>query len=163
MSDPQDRASRVEAQVHELLDQVRGLDEETLHRAPAEGEWSAIQVLSHVAELVPFWARQAREISERSDDGQLYGRSTYDAEADPTRLEAVEQHKRDTLADMESRLRDALAQALSDLRAIKPNSWSRTARHLDGTVRTAEQAVDELLIHHLDVHIAQLKKTILTH
>ena len=160
MAEANERIKRVETLVQDLLSQVRVGSLGSLRESPAHGEWNAIEILAHAAEFVPYWARQARLLSERDEDGATFGRSTVDAEQDPERLGAVERYGSYARGAVTDVIHQGLKQTLEDLRAIKPDRWSRTGKHLDGQVRTVTQVVDELIIHHLEAHSLQMENTI---
>lgn len=151
-----ERISRIETLVNELLAQVRGVPLSARHRAATEGEWTAIQVLAHVTEFVPFWARQARWLSEQEQEKIRFGRSTADPEQDPERLGAIERYGNYSLSGIEGLLQKGRAQAVEDLQAIRSETWTRTGQQVNGQVRTVAQVVDELLIDHLVAHIQQV-------
>lgn len=138
--------------------QVRTVPPEALQRRPQEGEWTAMELLAHVAEIVPYWARQAREVSERAADGELFGRSTADPDDDPGRLAAITGHRGDPLTTIEALLRTGLTQAIVDLRAIQHDRWGRNGKQANGQVTTVAQIVDQRLIGHLQSHAEQLAR-----
>ena len=152
----EERARRLEAAAEPIIRRAEGLSEEVLYRVPAEGDWSAMMVLAHVAEILPYWARQAKEVAARERDNEPYGR-THD---DPDRIAAVEQHARDRLADVLPRLRAGLAEATAILRAIPPERWTRTGRHARRGEMSVARIVDEFLLEHLEEHRRQLEATI---
>lgn len=160
MSEDVGRIGRIETLVNELLLQVRIGSLGALRQAPAEGEWSAIQILAHAAEFVPFWARQARWLSQREQENIPFGRSTFDPEQDPERLGAIERYGSYSRSGVVELLQKGLAQAVEDLRAIRPERWTHTGQHMNGQVRTVAQVVDELLIEHLEAHVQQIEQTL---
>ena len=160
MAEDTDRIRKIDDLIHGLLTQVRIGSLGTLRESPAQGEWNAIQILAHVAEFVPFWAKQARLLAERDDGGAAFGRSTVNPEEDPERLAAVERYGSYARGAVIDVLERGLAQAREDIHSIQPDRWSRTGRHADGTVRTVAQVVDELIIDHLAAHSHQMENTI---
>jgi hypothetical protein len=146
------RARRLEAAAAPLLLRAEQLDEARLYRAPADGEWTPMQILAHVAEMLPYWSQQAREVASRPRDDEPFGRT----HADPDRVAAVEQHANDRLADALPRLQAGLAEALSTLRTIPADGWSRSAHHANRGEMDLEQIVDFFLLEHLEDHARQL-------
>jgi uncharacterized damage-inducible protein DinB len=71
----EERARRLEETIQEVLRRVEGLGADALYREPRPGEWSAMQVLAHMAEAIPFWARQAQVVASRSENDQPVGRT----------------------------------------------------------------------------------------
>ncbi len=153
-----ERSQRVEALVDGILAHVRAVPPEALQRRTQEGEWTAMELLAHVAEILPYWARQARDVSERAGDGELFGRSTVNPEEDPGRLAAITGHGGDQLTTIESLLQTGLTQAIADLRAIHHERWDRNGTQANGQVTTVAQIVEQRLIGHLQSHAEQLAR-----
>ena len=148
-----ERARRLEAAVEPLLRRAEGLGPELLYRAPSGGEWSVMKVLAHVAEVLPYWARRAREVAAREQDDRPFGRTA----DDPDRVAAVEQHAHDPLDAVMPRLHAGLAEATTTLRAIPREGWARTAHHARRGEMTVEQIVDQFLIAHVEEHAEQVQ------
>src|SRR5579859_5417480 len=117
-------AQRVEAEMAKLIATVEHLDEATVHQMPGEGEWSAMETLAHVAELVPFWAQRARQIADGTFGNQPYQRT---AAENAQRSAAISAHGRDSLPEMVNRLRSSAGDAAATLRAIPEDRWAQTA------------------------------------
>ena len=135
---------------------MQTLPEEVLYRAPTPGEWPVMSTLAHVVELMPYWARQAREVAARPRNGEPFGR-THD---DPDRIGAVEQHGRDSLGAALERIRQALDETVRTLRAIPAEGWSRTARHANRGEMSVEAIVDQFLVSHVEEHLGQAREAI---
>jgi hypothetical protein len=115
-----------------------------------------MSILAHVVELMPYWAKQALEVSRRSADSQPFGR-THD---DPDRIGAVQQHGRDSLDSMLPRVQTACAEAVDLLRQIPQDRWTRTARHANRGDMSVEQIVDQFLVNHVEEHLTQARAAI---
>ena len=151
-----DRISRIETSVQELVDTVEALPQQVLYAEPAPSEWPVMSILAHVVELMPYWARQALDVSRRSADGQPFGR-THD---DPDRIGAVQQHGQDSLDSILPRLRTACTEAIDTLQQIPADRWTRTARHANRGDMTVEQIVDQFLVSHVEEHLTQARQAI---
>jgi uncharacterized damage-inducible protein DinB len=150
------RAAQLEAEVQSLLRQAETLPADALYTPPAPGQWSAMQILAHVAELVPYWASQARAVAQRTQDDQPFGRT----EDDPDRLEAIERHARDRLEDVLSLMSLGLDEACALLRAIPDEGWSRTAHHPTRGEMSVEEIVARFLLDHVVSHQRQLAEAV---
>ena len=151
-----DRISRIETAVQELVDTAQALPDQVLYAEPEPSEWPVMSILAHVVELMPYWAKQALEVSRRSADSQPFGR-THD---DPDRIGAVQQHGRDSLDGMLPRVRAACTEAVDLLRQIPPDGWARTARHANRGDMSVEQIVEQFLVSHVEDHLSQAREAI---
>jgi uncharacterized damage-inducible protein DinB len=148
------RIERLQRTVQRLLERVERLSPAVLYRAPQAGEWPVMSTLAHLSELLPYWAEQAALIAR--SPGTAFGR-THD---DPDRLGAVEQHGRDTLADIAERIRTSLEQCVGTLRGIPPEAWTRSGQHARRGSMTVQQVVDEFVVAHAEEHAAQVEATL---
>lgn len=145
-------AERLRAAAAPLLDRARGLRQSSaLYAAPDAETWSAIKVLAHVAEFVPYWAREARTVAA-STETPAFGR-THD---DGARIAAVADHADDPLARAIGRLDGALADAEEILTAIPADAWGRRGRHPRRGEMTIAEIIDTFVLGHLDEHCRQL-------
>ena len=151
-----DRTSRIQTAVQQLTQTAEALPDKVLYAEPEPNEWPVMSILAHVVELMPYWAKQALEVSRRSQNGQPFGR-THD---DPDRIGAVQQHGRDSLDSMLPRVQAACSEAVDLLAQIPPDGWARTARHANRGDMTVEQIVDQFLVTHVEDHLAQARAAI---
>ena len=151
-----DRISRIQTAVQQLTDTAQALPSNVLYAEPEPNEWPVMSILAHVVELMPYWAKQALEVSRRSADSQPFGR-THD---DPDRIGAVQQHGRDSLDSMLPRVQTACSEAVDLLRQIPEDRWSRTARHANRGDMSVEQIVEQFLVSHVEEHLKQARETI---
>lgn len=149
----EERTRRIESLVARLLEQVAHAPAQELHVQSAPGEWTAMQSLAHVAELLPYWSRQARDVAARRENDQPFGR-THD---DPERIAAVATGAEDALAEVVPRVRGALVECEATLRAIPAQGWLRTGRHMRRGEMTVLQIVDQFLVEHMEEHLYQVE------
>ena len=145
-------AREIERLTRELLVCLAPADADKRYAAAAADSWSAIEILAHVVEFVPYWTDQAAAVSARTDHTERPFGRTHD---DPTRIAAVREHARDRYETLADRLREAAARSASTLRAIPPAGWSRTAVHARRGSMSVEQIVRQFLLDHLEEHTTQ--------
>src|SRR6266571_1312522 len=118
----------------ELIGSLDWLSADAWARKPTEGEWSAAEIVGHVIELEPHWARMAAEIV--ATPGTEIAREL----EDPERLSGPGSGP--TLNPKEARMRLAQAgeQAAEILRKIPDSAW--TAK---GKSRGEDVTVGELI------------------
>src|SRR6476661_1606549 len=69
------------------------LNPDRLYQAPAENEWSLMQNLAHIREIMPYWGDEVAKLVKQP--GQKFGRVMNDE----NRLRFIEDHGQDTLAE----------------------------------------------------------------
>ena len=150
----EERIERLERSVQHLLAEIERLPADVLYQAPQPGEWPVVSTLAHVAEILPYWSRQA-ELVATSPEAK-FGRT----HEDPDRIAAVEQHGRDTLESVASRIRAGLQECLATLRRIPANAWSTVGHSPSRGEMTVEDIVERFLCHHVEEHAAQVRATL---
>ncbi len=148
-----ERADQLAVALQPILVQAEHLRGDLVYREPAPGEWSAMQILAHVAEFVPYWASQAEAVARRAADDQPFGRGR----DDPSRLDPIAKHAHDTVSEIVERLRLGLDEAQALLRAIPDDGWQKTGHHLLQGEMSVERFVQAFLFDHLAEHSAQLR------
>jgi uncharacterized damage-inducible protein DinB len=146
-----DYSGRLRVAAAPLLARVRAVPGSALHTAPDEQTWSAMKILAHVAEFVPYWAEQARTVAMGADD-LAFGRSP----EDPDRIAAVVEHADDTLDAATERLHGALTRAAVVLSAIPAGAWTKRGRHSRRGDMTVAEIVEVFMLGHLEEHARQL-------
>jgi uncharacterized damage-inducible protein DinB len=148
------RLERLERNVRDLVRECEELPREVLYREPRAGEWTVINTLAHVAEILPYWAHQAEAILR--SPGAPFGRT----HEDPDRIAAVEQHAADTLAEVLERVRRGLDESLSTLRSIPAAEWGKAGVHSRRGSMTITDVVDSFLCSHAEEHLRQIRETL---
>ena len=62
----------IQESINHILETVKGLSEETIRWNPTEEEWSIFQILSHLAEAIPYWLNEVQTVV--SAPGSEWGR-----------------------------------------------------------------------------------------
>jgi hypothetical protein len=155
-------SSRVEAirdHVHTsynaLLQLVDGpltaLTPEKLYVAPSPGEWSIMQNLAHVVEIMPYWGNEiAKAVRE---PGQKFGRTAEDVD----RLRALDEHGTDTLTEAKAALPGSYARLDQVLATLQNSDLDLKALHKKYGERTIDWFIDEFVTSHLAAHVEQIR------
>ncbi|MFD2215699.1 DinB family protein [Metabacillus endolithicus] len=148
----------VHQSIQNIISVVKDLSEKEIRWNPSMEEWSIMQIITHVAEAIPYWVREIQQIKEHPD--QTWGRGL----TDETRLKTVSEANvnslliedvLDQLAAVPSFVKETL-QALSseDLEIIAP---SRNPR-FDG--KPVEFIVNHLIVEHVEKHDHQIQRNL---
>ena len=130
---------------------VRGVDDATARRRPAEGEWSLVEVVAHMADV----DERARERVERildEDDPEL---APFDQDA----LAESERYRDRALADEVERLATTRAAHLDLLDSLGDEQWERTGRHGEHGRMTVRDYEAHCAAEDVD-HLAQIAETL---
>ncbi len=128
----------------ELIGSLDWVSDEAWTSKPAEGEWSAAEIVGHVIELEPYWAREAARLAEQP--GSEIGRQI----DDPKRLSGPESGLTLTAKDARIRIAQSGEQASEILRRIPDSAWS-----IAGTWRGQEMTVADLVTRHMIDHVRE--------
>jgi uncharacterized damage-inducible protein DinB len=132
----------------ELIGSLDWVTDEAWTRRPAEGEWSAAEIVGHVIELEPYWAQQALRLAE--NPGSEVGRQL----DDPQRLSGPESGNTLSARDARARIARAGEQAVELLRRIPDSAWSTTGRWRGQDITLAD-LLQRHLIEHVRDHLDQ--------
>jgi hypothetical protein len=118
---------------------------------PDTGErWDRRQVLAHVAEMLPYWSRQAELVA--SGQQRDFGR----VRSDPGRAGAIERDRHEDPERLLGRIDEGVAVALALLERLDDQAMARTGRHQTLGEMTVAELVDRFLVGHLEEHADQL-------
>ena len=149
-------ADRLEAAAHALLAEAAALPPELVTWKPAPDVWSVMEILGHVAEFIPYWTGQALQVIQHP--GEPWGR----APDDTARLGAVERASGRSLDDMIAAIRSAAKASASAIRGLRDPDLDAEAmsRNPRWGRKPATFLIDELLIHHVEKHLGQVRRNV---
>src|SRR6266550_8674373 len=113
------------AELLRLIDgPITALDPEKLYIPSGENEWSIMQILAHIVEIMPYWAGEIEKLV--AAPGQNFGRTMQHA----GRLRAVNEHGRDSLAQIKEALPGSYLRLEEVLGRLKDSDLELTGRHV---------------------------------
>jgi len=132
-----------------VVELIAGLDEETLRRRLAEGEWSIKEVCGHLVEDARTWQERISLMTTQTDP--------YLKRFDPVtgvREGGYQEARNEKTLDEFRRVRRETVEMLSKL---TPEGWGRTGRHWsEGPVTIAEAC--SIALDHAESHLEQLRE-----
>jgi uncharacterized damage-inducible protein DinB len=114
------------------------------------GEWSAAEIVGHMIEMEPYWARVAATVARQP--GSEAGRATDDSR----RLGGPQTGSGLTPQEAAESLTAASNEAADILREIPAQDAAKSGRRRDGSMMTVQQIVQQLLVGHAREHAQQL-------
>lgn len=145
------RLERVAAQLDALLSQPQAVQHIRNH--PGDGEWSVMQVLGHLAEMIPYWLDHCHRLVAASGEPPAFGRNV-DA---PERLAGVERGVTGDLADLLSQVDGAIQVAAQAIRNMSPADRLRQGIHFRYGTITVAQVIEQFVVAHAEEHLAQIQ------
>src|SRR5215212_9080221 len=124
-----------------------------LRAAPGEHEWSALQVIGHMAEMIPYWLHDCRLLIAATDEPPQFGR-TLDA---PERLAGVESAVTRDAPELLGQLKQVVDAAAKDIRDMSDAERSKTGIHSRQGTMTVADVVEQLIVGHAEAHVAQVQ------
>jgi quercetin dioxygenase-like cupin family protein len=119
---------------------------------PGEGEWSAVQVLGHLAEMIPYWLENCRVLIA-ADEPPPFGRRLDSEE----RLAGVALGASARLDELLSQVEKEIQSAAQAIRRMPAAERAKTGLHLrDGEI-TVAQVVERFIVAHTEEHLAQIQ------
>jgi hypothetical protein len=140
-------ATRVEAQVDELVRIIAAADEARWRHRSAADAWNAAEICGHIAEMLTFWANAAQAVA--ANPGVSFGRG----EQDPGRLGGVARGA--GLGPHE-----AVEQVRRTIRSLPDDAWQRQGVSITRGPMTVEQIIDRLLAAHLETHVEDVQRAL---
>lgn len=123
-----------------------------LRTAPGENEWSAMQVLGHIIEMIPYWLHHCQQMMAAAEPPR-FGR-TLDA---PERLAGVEQATTRDPDELLRLLNHEVQGAAKVIRHLSPGERGKTGIHLRQGEMTVAEVVEQFIVAHAEDHLAQIR------
>lgn len=156
LTTPTAQAQRLEALCAALEAELRQPGVMDRLRQPgSENEWSAMQTLGHIVEMIPYWMRDCQRIIA-SDSPPPFGRGI-DA---PERLEGVEQAASKNPDELLKQLRSAVTFASADILAISTAERAKKGIHIRKGETSVAEIIETFVVGHAEDHLAQIHKAL---
>ena len=130
---------------------ITALDPEKLYIPSGENEWTIMQNLAHIEEIMPYWAGEVEKLV--AAPGQNFGRTMQHA----GRLQAIDEHGRDSLEQVKAAIPASYARLEEVLGNLQDSDLALTGHHIKFGEQTLEWFIEEFVTKHLRSHIEQIK------
>ncbi len=153
---PRQSAARLKETGDQILDEVQRMPAELVTWKPAEDVWSVLEILCHIDEFVPFWTEETLRVVH--DPGRDWGRD----HTDTRRLSAVTAAAARSLADVVPSIRAGIADSVVKLSGLREEDLRQEAKSRNPRwgVKPAAFIVDDLLVHHVEKHLGQIRRNV---
>jgi hypothetical protein len=151
------QAQRLEDVYEQLAALVGQPDVMRRLRTPTgEHEWSAMQILGHMIEMIPYWLANCRVLIAATEAPPQFGRSL----DSPERLEGPERGATGTPEQIMRQLRDEVYAAMRVIRGMSSVERHKKGVHLSRGEMTVADIIEIFIVSHAEGHLAQVRATI---
>ena len=125
---------------------------ERLRTAAGEAEWSAMEILGHLVEVIPYWLSQCRVVINAAEP-PVFGRPL-DA---PDRLAGPTQGITATTEELLKQWQANVKTAAQTIRQMSAAEWNMKGKHVVRGEMTIAEMVDFFIVAHSEGHLQQIK------
>jgi uncharacterized damage-inducible protein DinB len=118
-----------------------------------ENEWSAMQVLGHMVEMIPYWLSHCRALIAATGEPPHFGRA---ADA-PERLAGVERGATGNPDELLRLLDEEVQAAAQAIRQMSPAEREKKGIHLSRGEMTVADIIEVFIVAHAEDHLAQVR------
>lgn len=150
------RLENVYDQVATLLSQPEVA--QRLRTARGENEWSAMEILGHMVEMIPYWLDHCRKIIATTGEPPSLGR-TPDA---PERLAGIEQGAARDPDELLRLLNGEVQAAARTIRQMSAAERDKKGVNPNRGEMTVAEVIEVLIVAHAEDHLAQMQAALRT-
>ena len=142
-------------QLHQLLQkQLQLLPAQKLYETLIKGEWTLMESLAHIIEFMPYWGDEIVKLV--AHPGQIFGRT----HKDEARIQAIEDHKQDTLDETQDALERSYRYLDKALSTLKDSDLELTGHHSKFGEQKLAWFIKDFVTDHFTNHLAQINRSV---
>ncbi len=127
-----------------------------MHVVRVPGEWSAMNAMGHLVEMIPYWLANIHAVLEAVGESPKIGRSL----DSPERLEGAA-HGEDGYPDKElEQLREQVHSAVSTFRGMSPAQREKRGMHITRGEMTVAEMIEVFVVAHSEEHLEQIRTAV---
>ncbi|MFE4240757.1 DinB family protein [Peribacillus butanolivorans] len=143
--------------IDHILGTTANLSEKTIRCNPTEEEWSIMQILSHIAEAIPYWLGEVETVV--ATPGSKWGRGLQD----PARLAAVTDTEKLSVDEILKQVDELKYKVESGLGKLDEETLSKESPHRNFAKfgnKPVSYIVDHFIDDHVSGHYDQIKRNL---
>src|SRR5262245_54733841 len=127
-----------------------------LRAAPGENEWSAMQALGHMTEMIPYWLSHCRTLIAARGELPTFGRGA----GSPERLAGVAHGASAEPDALLTQLRDEVHGAASTIRKLSAAERGKRGVCTGRGEMTVADVIESFIVKHAEEHLAQVRSAL---
>lgn len=124
-----------------------------LRASPGEKEWSAMQTVGHMSEMIPYWLSHCRTLIAATGAPPTFGRTP----GSPERLEGVARGAAAQPDALLQELHAAVRSAAGTIRALSKAERSKRGVYPGRGEMTVSDVLESFIVSHAEEHLAQVQ------
>jgi uncharacterized damage-inducible protein DinB len=125
-----------------------------LRTAPRENEWSAMQTLGHMTEMIPYWLSHCRTLIAATGELPRFGRTP----GSPERLAGVEHGAAAEPDALLGQLQQEVRAAAGAIRKLSTAERGKRGLYTGrGEMMTVADVIESFIVGHAEEHLAQVQ------
>ena len=145
------RLERVYEEVAKLLREPGVVS--CLRTPPGGNEWSAMQTLGHMTEMIPYWLNHCWTLITATGTPPAFGRTP----GSPERLAGVAHGASADPAALLRQLHEAVRTAASVIRQLSTTERGKRGISTERGEMTVAQVIESFIVDHAEEHLAQVQ------
>ena len=118
-----------------------------------EADWGPMELLAHVAEMLPYWLGEIERILAGPPEPVAFGRLG----TDPVRIALIGRDRTLPTGELYARIDSWLERWAHRLTTLSPAQLAKGGLHPRLGEMTVAAIVERMIVHHLDEHVEQLE------
>jgi hypothetical protein len=124
-----------------------------LRTAPGTDEWSAMQALGHMTEMIPYWLQHCRVLVAATGEPPTFGRTP----GSPERLAGVAQGAAAEPDTLLARLQGEVRTAAATIRKLSTAERAKRGLSPGRGEMTVTDVLESFIVSHAEEHLAQVQ------
>lgn len=150
------QARRLESVCEQVTALLAPQDDLLRLRAAGANEWSVVQILGHMVEMIPYWLGHFRALIAATGDPPVFGRG-HDS---PERLAGVERGFKGDPKELVGLLNSEGKAAARAIRDMSATERSKKGVHIKLGEMTVADSVERFIVAHAETHLEQIRATL---
>lgn len=126
-------------------------------RATGDNEWSVMQILGHMVEMIPYWLGHCRVLIAVTAEPPVFGRGPDASE----RMAGIERGSNGDPKELLGLLNDEVETAARAIREMSAVERSKKGIHIKLGELTVADSVERFIVAHAEEHLEQIRATLL--
>jgi hypothetical protein len=147
------QARRLESVYEQLTTLLAHSDATRLLHTAGDNDWSVMQILGHLVEMIPYWLGHCRVLIAATGEPPVFGRGL----GAPERLAGIERGSNGDPKELLGRLNEEVKAATRAIREMSAAERSKKGIHIKWGELTVADSMERCIVAHAEEHLEQIR------